>query len=414
MAALLQGKNVWWVSLTNDNSRTAFEIASHIAKQIPGVVRTRSPMRFEFGKGFLEFKSAEQKDALRGRGLHLLVCDEFDFWPDDVYEPILEPMLADFADSQAILMSTPNYVGGQFHKLFDRGQSDEFPEYMSWQLPTWDNPEESIRAYAEEKRRTMHQVIFRREFGAEFIAPAGARFPQFSPSTHVARADRNASTYAIMGIDYGHAAPFCALWIRIFPNRDMHVYREVYEAGVFAADQPKKVLDAMFVNEKVRTVFIDPSMWASNQRYDNFQPVISVADYYEDAFREDARIGPVQKGFNKNRKHALATLDTLLDHGNGKPNLTIDPGCVNLIREITNAVWDSKGKEDIDERCADHAITALYYAAHTWLEAPEIIYEPGSEYRRLERDLAERREREIERERKQLAPTGRHRRPIRR
>jgi hypothetical protein len=173
----------------------------------------------------------------------------------------------------------------------------------------------------------------------------------------------------ILGVDYGLRAPYCCLWIAVDYDGDLWVFREDYMAGVYADDQPKRITAKTRAHEVIDAVYMDPAMWSAMPGTTG-PSNICVADFYTDQLGEDKRFGPILRGFNKSRQHALATLDKLFNRGNGAPNLYIEEGCQNLWDELTGAEWDKDGREDIDAKCPDHAITALYYACHTYLDLP--------------------------------------------
>lgn len=61
--------------------------------------------------------------------------------------------------------------------------------------------------------------------------------------------------------------------------------------------------------------------------------------------------------------------DLLKVRGDGRPRLTVDPGCIHFISEIEDYAWGSGSKEAPATGQADHAMTAIYYLAH-YLYAP--------------------------------------------
>lgn len=211
----------------------------------------------------------------------------------------------------------------------------------------------------------------------KWVSPEGARWPYLRRGEHTF--DRREvwphglpeSFKVIIGIDYGIRAPYCALWVAVDFDGDLYVFREDYEPGLGAWEQAQRVVDLTGRNERIHYVFADPACWAEMIDKDG-RTGVSTADYYDRAFRKDERFGPLLKGFNKSRRSAMDTLDLLLTRGNGHPDLWIEEHCVNLWREMNEAVWDSRNpiKEDLDPACSDHAITALYYAVHTYINAP--------------------------------------------
>lgn len=224
--------------------------------------------------------------------------------------------------------------------------------------------------------RLDHLTGARRErlLYGRWVQAEGARFPQISNAHRFRMAEKwpyglPEGAYLIMGVDYGLAAPFCALWIACIGG-DFYVFREVYQTGVTADLQPGLIRAKTGGNEKVHQVYCDSSMWAKEQA--NFGPTErAVIDPYLAEFGRDPRFGGVLPGYKGDRRHPLGTLDALLNRNNGHPDLFIEESCTNLWTELHAAVWDKLGKEDIDKSCADHAITALYYALHTYINPPE-------------------------------------------
>lgn len=171
LRAGLEGKRVWWVAPTYSISGIAWEQVRAMARPLGATaIESTRTLRLPSG-GFVAFKSADNPDNLRGEGLDFLVMDEADFVARRVWEEVLRPALAD-RKGKALIISTPNVEGGWFHELVQRGQGEDL-EVRAWQLPSWTNPHldpEEIDA----ARGTLPAIVFRREFGAEFVSAAGA------------------------------------------------------------------------------------------------------------------------------------------------------------------------------------------------------------------------------------------------
>lgn len=212
-----------------------------------------------------------------------------------------------------------------------------------------------------------------------WVLPEGARFTMLDPSEHLF--DRDVLwPYGIplqytrfISIDYGLAAPYCALWHCIDFDGNIYTYQEHYEPGLTADLQSQEIILRSHANDTFYAEFLDPSMWADFPGHQG-KTNISAADIYRDAFAHDGRFGPLRPGYNKRRHIALSTLDKLLNRGNGYPNWYIERSCVNLWRELQDARFNKNIRdqwdEDLDKNCDDHAITAAYYGLHTHLEVP--------------------------------------------
>ena len=216
-----------------------------------------------------------------------------------------------------------------------------------------------------------------------WVTPEGARWPNLRKDEHTFDKREKwphglpQGYDVIIGIDYGIRAPYCALWVAVDFDGNLFVFREDYEPGFGAWEQGERVVSLTGSNERIRYVFADPACWAEMVDAHG-RTGISTADYYARAFDKDSRFGPLMKGFNKSRRSGMDTIDLLLTRNNGHPDLWIEEHCTNLWRELSEAVWDSRSavKEDLDPACDDHAITALYYAVHTYINPPKAEPKP--------------------------------------
>jgi hypothetical protein len=205
--------------------------------------------------------------------------------------------------------------------------------------------------------------------------PEGARWPILNKYVHqFAMRDRfphglPAGWPIIIGYDYGLRAPYCCLWMAVDHDKNLWVFREDYQTGFIATEQGERIRMLTGENEQVQKVFADPAIWQRNPQHTG-KSDHSVYKDLKKALGPDKRFGPITEGFNESRMLAMNTLDRFFDHDNDFPNIYIEEGCKHLWRELTGAIWDARGmlsgkREDIDPQNPDHAITALYYAAHT-------------------------------------------------
>jgi hypothetical protein len=215
-------------------------------------------------------------------------------------------------------------------------------------------------------------------------APEGARFPTLNRMVHRFSLKHDwphglpQGWRLLLGQDWGKAAPYCALWIAIDPDGDAWVYREDYRSGLNDPVQAKRIHNLTGENEQISAWRCDPSMWAHTQSSaSEDEPGRPHIEFFEDEMAGDDRFPAPTKGYNRSRSTAMATIDMLLQRpgdypemdeaGISYPNLYIEEECENLWNELSGAVWDKDAflggkKEDIDEQCPDHALTALYYA----------------------------------------------------
>ncbi len=178
----------------------------------------------------------------------------------------------------------------------------------------------------------------------------GQYFKEFDVDKHVVEREVDAYSPRIVGIDYGYAAPFCALWGAMDDKRRIHIYREVYRSGLRAEEQAGLVL-SYSRREPIQIYKADPSIWAKHG---------DLGRSIEEAYAErglfvyrgsNDRLG----GWNRIRS-MLCTV-----HPDGIPALTIHPRCDNLIRELQEARHDTNRPEDLNTKDSDHAIDAARY-----------------------------------------------------
>lgn len=223
-----------------------------------------------------------------------------------------------------------------------------------------------------------------RRYGS-WDAPEGARFRHANPDEMIFNRREvfpkgiPHDWPIILHCDYGIRAPYCALWTAIDPEGNAWTYREDYMAGLTADMQAARICEKTGLYEKISRTKVDPAMYNRFARTTSVvQEEPTVAEIYDAVFARSGKpIPSCERGFNKDRSMAFATLDRLMVRGNGFPNWYIEQGCVNLWSEITGAVFKSGAgfrdlSEDIDERCPDHALTAAYYGLHDYY-APDVM-----------------------------------------
>lgn len=172
LRAALLGQKVWWVAPTYSVSSIGWRMIRPMAEQV--FAETQESVRtvtFPTG-GSITCKSADVPQNLRGESLDLVIIDEADFIQERVWTEVLRPSLADRKGS-AIIISTPNIEGGWFHNIFNIGQDGSDPNTKSWRFPSITNPyldPDEIEA----AKRSLPEIVFRREFMAEFVSSSGA------------------------------------------------------------------------------------------------------------------------------------------------------------------------------------------------------------------------------------------------
>ena len=160
-----------WTAPTHDIAAVGWEMMLSIARQTPGADISLSDRRIGIGGGSALFRSADSEGGQRGRGYGWAVVDEAAHVKNlqAMWEQELRPALAD-KRGDALFPSTPKGFGF-FYDIFGRNDN----EWTGLHYPSWTNPYLDA-AELESARKSMPELVYRQEFGAEFVQLAGALF----------------------------------------------------------------------------------------------------------------------------------------------------------------------------------------------------------------------------------------------
>lgn len=175
----------------------------------------------------------------------------------------------------------------------------------------------------------------------QWATAEGAVYDMFDAATHIASRDRGEFQQFAMCQDEGYTNPSVILDIGIDADGRWHVFREFYRRGVLQNDIVKTALE--WQEESGANIdAVDASAAGL------------IADLVNAGVCAVAAKGRVLDG--------ISTIQNMLKiSGDGKPRLTVDPSCVNLINEFESYVWKPEKDEPMKEN--DHALDALRYLA---------------------------------------------------
>jgi hypothetical protein len=168
----VQGKRAAWFSPTY---KSLGDVWREVRTTLAPLITTTSEQqrRLELrGGGVIEFWSLEDPDAGRGRAYHRAAIDEAAMVSDlkAIWNSAIRPTLADYV-GDAWFMSTPRAMN-YFYELYQFGQDDSRPDWMSWCMPTSANPR-IHPSEIEAARRDLPERVFAQEYLAQFL-PDGA------------------------------------------------------------------------------------------------------------------------------------------------------------------------------------------------------------------------------------------------
>ncbi len=234
-----------------------------------------------------------------------------------------------------------------------------------------DNPHLDVEAY-NRALNALDPLLARALRDGDWDILEGVRFNQFRRAVHVIDPEQlpipMTGVPLGVGVDYGLAAPFCALWGAVFPDNLVVIYRELYQADLTPEQQAKLVKASERPGERTPgrplPVALDPSCWQ--------RPATTITKPIEPDAPAEGSIawwyrrelgGAVRKAHN-DRLGGWALVDRhLRPRGDGLPRLLVYSTCRNLIRTLPALQRSATHPEDIitSPKQDDHPADALRY-----------------------------------------------------
>lgn len=144
------------------------------------------------------FKSAEQRDALRGYTVTGILCiDEGAYISDDIFYEVLA--WVNVSQAPVIICSTPNHKTGFFYKYYCLG-FENGNKVLSYNWSEFDTSELLPDEKLEEYRKQIPNSKFKTEFLGEFLDNEGGVFGDYSA---IVSNDFNTTGNCYFGIDWG-------------------------------------------------------------------------------------------------------------------------------------------------------------------------------------------------------------------
>lgn len=170
VVSLVPGSNVLIMAPNYSLSQISFELQRSLIKRFGLEVEkdnAKDKVITLSNGSSVRIGSVNQVDSCVGRSYDLIIFDEAALTDGmEAFNVALRPTL-DKPNSKALFISTPRGKNNWFSVLFDRGFSDEFPEWFSVKATYKDNPRMS-ESDVMEARRSMSEAEFRQEYEADF------------------------------------------------------------------------------------------------------------------------------------------------------------------------------------------------------------------------------------------------------
>lgn len=219
-----------WVSPVYSQASKVFETLSVAVGGTPvvkSINRSSLTMTFINGSSII-FKSGERADTIRGNTVDYLVVDEAAFIKNDVWNTVLKQTTM-VKGKKVLFISTPK--GKNFlYDLHLRGQSEEYPSYISLQGTSYDTPYISHDELLDAKK-VLPEDIFKQEILGEFVDDGGEVFKDietYCSLTEWIPKQEGKKYYA--GLDLGRSNDYTVLTIIDDEGKVVYVYRDRHKA----------------------------------------------------------------------------------------------------------------------------------------------------------------------------------------
>jgi len=175
-------------------------------------------------------KSAAYPEKLVGEGLNWVLFVEAGMQRRRTWQSV-RPALSD-RRGWAAFTGVPEGPSEDslLYAFYQRGQSERFHTWKSWQKPSWTNdivfPGGRQDPEILEAEEDLTKDEFDRQYGAEFTDKTGQVMKEWDDAIHLGDFDYNASWATYMAVDYGFTNPFVVLFIQVGPFGDIRVIRE--------------------------------------------------------------------------------------------------------------------------------------------------------------------------------------------
>lgn len=247
---------------------------------------------FEFENGsFVQMKTADEPESLRGAGLDILWIDEAAFIQNGRAYEVVSPAIGD--KQGAVITTTTPSGKNWFYDEFWGEKAMEDPTHGSVEYRSIDNPY-FPREEWERFKRTYHPLLFKQEFMASFDSMAGKELPgdwlkywsesHFAPPRDAedpARYDLN--TY--IGVDPAislsdRADKFCISLIGVTKNRSQVYLLEQFSGRIPFPEQVELIWE-WWQTYKPRLIGIEKNAYQAALaqaviRHPNFPPVLAL------------------------------------------------------------------------------------------------------------------------------------------
>lgn len=364
----------WSVGPTYDLGEKEFRVVWHdlmIKLGLGKDKRVKRAYNKKQGNMYLEFpwgtryevKSADKPDYLVGEALDGVIVAEAAKQSQETWTKYVWPSLSD-KRGFATFPTTPEGFNW-LYKQWQMGQNPNFPEWDSWQFPSWANthvyPGGRQDPEILQLEAGLDQEEFDQEIGAEFSSFVGKIYKEFDEKLHVKDVAYDPTLPNYIAFDWGFTNPLAAVEFQVDADDNIRVWRLHYKAWMTLHDHIEELKSRQQPEGyKITMCFGDaanPEKIAEINQL--FAPCMG-----DIAAKEDWSEGVMLvKRFLKPYKTGLYDQygEEIL-----KPKFFIDFSCTDMIREFNNYKSKSAARgrnaPELPQGIDDHALDAIRYA----------------------------------------------------
>jgi hypothetical protein len=383
---LIPDRRMWIVGPTYDLAEKEFRVIWDdmiIGLGLGRDKRVKRAYNKRSGEMYLEFpwhtriecRSADHPENLVGERLDRAIMSEAAKHKKDTWERYIRAALADRRGT-ADFPTTPE----GYNWLYDQwalGQNPGYPDYESWQFPSWANPVVYPGGRKDPEILLIESTTitpwFLQEIGAEFSAFVGKIYEDFKEVTHVRKHTFNPAWPNYIAFDWGYTNPLAAVEFQIDPWDTVYIWREHYRPYLTLPQHieilknreqpPGYHLDLAFGDAADPGAAIEVSQsLVACYALPEAKSGVQKGGKSESGWREGVEL---VNGFLKLRQTGVIDeYGTPLE----EPKLFVDHSCVNTIREFNNYRAPSsvgrvlRNPREDAQKYDDHTLDAIRYA----------------------------------------------------
>ena len=349
LVCLVPNSNVLLMSPNYSLSQISFDLQRNLIKHFElEVLRDNAKDKvIELSNhSTIRMGSVNQVDSVVGRSYDLIIFDEAALVDGkDAFNVALRPTL-DKENSKALFISTPRGRNNWFAEFFQRGYSDQFPEWASVKATYHENPRISDEDIAEAKK-TMSEAEFNQEYMADFNTYEGQvwGFNHENCVSDLAEIDTSKmDIFAGMDVGYKDPTAFCVIgydW-----DAEKYYLLDEYLDAERTTEQHAEKIRALIHKWDIDYIYIDSA--AQQTRFDFAQ-------------NYDITTMNAKKSVLDGIGHVAAICDN--------DKLLVDQRCKEALLSLDQYQWDPNPnllKEKPVHNYASHMADALRYALYSF------------------------------------------------